>query len=264
VLREVPPGGGELIGSTPDRRVELLCDHDAVHATWSRFGPGRPGADLHVHRRHSDLFYVLEGELVLLLGPRGTPVAVPAGTLVRIPPLVVHGFRAGPQGTRYLNLHAPGRGFAGFLRALRDGRDGAYDQEPPPADGGRPPEEAAIGGGEVVLDRPGLRAVLLAEIEELVVAEVRLDAAGRAPAAHAPRGDVVSLYVLEGELAVTAGARDLRAPSGTWLQLPDEVPYALAAAGGRPARFLAVHAPGRGAGALVRALAGRDGDVTPT
>ena len=145
MLREVPPGGGELIGSAPDRRVELLCDHDAVHATWSRFGPGRPGADLHVHRRHSDLFYVLEGELVLLLGPRGTPVAAPAGTLVRVPPLVVHGFRAGPQGTRYLNLHAPGRGFAGYLRALRDGRDGAYDQEPPPPDGGRPPCASADG-----------------------------------------------------------------------------------------------------------------------
>ncbi len=264
MVREVPPGGGELIGSAPDRRVELLSDHDAVHATWSRFGPGRPGADLHVHRRHTDVFYVLEGELVLLLGPAGTPVAAQAGTLVRVPPLVVHGFRAGPQGTRYLNLHAPGRGFAGYLRALRDGRDGAYDQEPPPADGGRPPQEAAVGGGEVLLDHPGLRAVLLADIEELAVAEVRLDAAGRVPAAHAPAGHVVSLYVLEGALAVTAGAQDLRAPSGTWLQLPDEVPSAVAAAGDRPARFLALLAPGGGSGAVVRALAGRDGGLMPT
>ncbi len=264
MVREVPPGGGELIGSAPDRRVELLSDHDAVHATWSRFGPGRPGADLHVHRRHTDVFYVLEGELVLLLGPAGTPVAAQAGTLVRVPPLVVHGFRAGPQGTRYLNLHAPGRGFAGYLRALRDGRDGAYDQEPPPPDGGRPPDEAAIGRGAVVLDRPGIRAALLADIEELAVAEVRLDAAGRAPAARAPRGHVVSLYVLEGALAVTAGGRRVRAPAGTWLQLPDDVPHAWAAAGGRPARLLAIHAPGGGQGALVRALSGRDAGVTPT
>ena len=59
----IAPGGGEVIGDAPDRRVEILSEHDALHATWSRFGPRREGADLHVHRRHTDLFYVLAGEL---------------------------------------------------------------------------------------------------------------------------------------------------------------------------------------------------------
>ena len=45
-----------MIGDAPDRRVEILSDHDALHATWSRFGPHRDGADLHIHRRHTDLF----------------------------------------------------------------------------------------------------------------------------------------------------------------------------------------------------------------
>ena len=58
----LPPGGGEVVGDSPERRVEILCEHDAVHATWSRFAPGRDGADLHVHRLHTDVFYVLEGE----------------------------------------------------------------------------------------------------------------------------------------------------------------------------------------------------------
>jgi hypothetical protein len=41
---------------------------------------------------------------------------------------------------QYLNFHAPGRGFAGYLRAMRDGSAGAYDQEdPPPTAAGRPP-----------------------------------------------------------------------------------------------------------------------------
>src|SRR5680860_1223303 len=91
----IPPGGGEVVGDSPDRRVEILSDHSALHATWSRFGPRRKGAEPHVHRRHSDLFYVLEGELTVSLGREGEGegVVVPAGTLARVPPLVVHGFR---------------------------------------------------------------------------------------------------------------------------------------------------------------------------
>ncbi len=135
----IPPGGGEVVGDSPERRVEILCDHDALHATWSRFGPGREGADLHVHRRHTDIFYVLAGELTVRLGPEGEEVVARAGTLARVPPLVVHGFRnASDAELRYLNFHAPGTGFADYMRALRDGRTLSYDQEPPPADGGRP------------------------------------------------------------------------------------------------------------------------------
>ena len=132
-------GGGEVVGDSPERRVEILSDHDALHATWSRFGPRREGADLHVHRRHTDLFYVLDGELTVRLGPEGLGVVVPAGTLARVPPLVVHGFRNGGDAeVAYLNLHAPGQGFAAYLRAMRDGRAISYDQEAPPPDGGRP------------------------------------------------------------------------------------------------------------------------------
>src|SRR3712207_5942368 len=139
----IAPGGGEVVGDAPDRRVEILSDQDSLHATWSRFGPGREGADLHVHRRHTDLFYVLEGELTLRLGPQGDEVRVPAGALARVPPLVVHGFRNGSAAeVRYLNLHAPGEGFADYMRAMRDGRALTYDQHPPPPDGGRPASEA--------------------------------------------------------------------------------------------------------------------------
>ena len=137
----MPPGGGEVIGDSPERRVEILCDHDAVHATVSRFGPGQDGADLHVHRRHHDLFYVLEGQLTLRLG-RARRSRRDVGTLVCVPPLVVHGFRNASDATmRYLNLHAPGVGFADYMRGLRDGVKVAYDQEDPPDDGARPSSE---------------------------------------------------------------------------------------------------------------------------
>ena len=141
----VPPGGGEIIGDSADRRVEILSDHPSLHATWTRFGPGRDGADLHVHHRHTDLFYVLAGELTMRLGPEGEEARVPAGRLVRVPPGVVHGFRnASDADVRYLNLHTPGTGFADYMRGLRDGVKVPFDQEPPPADGTRPASDVTF------------------------------------------------------------------------------------------------------------------------
>jgi mannose-6-phosphate isomerase-like protein (cupin superfamily) len=250
----IPPGGGEVVGDDPWRRVELLSDHESLHTTWSRFGPNRDGADLHVHREHTDLFYVLEGELVVRLGVDDEPVPVPAGTLARVPPLVVHGFRSGGPGVRYLNFHAPGRAFAEYMRAMRDGRPFSYDQHPPPADGGRPVSEAVVGGAELVADRPELHVELLADVEEIGIAEVRSDPGAAAPPAHVHARHAESFYVLEGELLFTVGGRDLRVGAGTWAQVPPGVPHTFAVAGDASSRFLDIHTPGAGFGTFVRAL----------
>ena len=247
------PGAGEIIGDSPDRRVEILSDHDALAATWSRFGPRREGADPHVHRRHSDLFYVLAGELTVMLGPEHRDVLVPAGTLAMIPPLVVHGFRNGGDAeVRYLNLHAPGEGFADYLRALRDGRTGAYDQEPPPPDGGRPATDADVGGDGFRAD--GVK--LLADVEAIAVAEVWSGPGEGSAPPHRHRRHVESFYVIEGELALTAGGRDLRARAGSWLQVPPGVRHSVSFPGAAPARLLDVHTPNRGFGAFLRAFEG--------
>jgi mannose-6-phosphate isomerase-like protein (cupin superfamily) len=259
----IPPGGGEVVGDAPDRRVEIVSDHGSLNATWSRFGPRRDGADLHVHRGHTDLFYCLEGELVVRLGPEDEPVSVPPGTLARVPPLVVHGFRSGETEVRYLNFHAPGRLFAEYLRAMRDGRPFAYDQHPPPADGGRPVSGAAIGGAELVADRPGLRVALLADVDEIGIAEVRSDPGRAAPPAHVHLRHAESFYVLEGELLFTVGGRELRAGAGTWAQVPAGLPHTFAVAGDGPARFLDVHTRSCGLGAFVRALHRAETDGEP-
>ena len=176
----IPPGEGELIGDAPHRRVEIVSDDQSLNATWSRFGPHSVGADLHVHHHHVDLFYVLEGELTVRLGMEDEPVAVPAGTLARVPPLVVHGFRnRSDADVTYLNFHTPGQRFSDYLRALRDGRELSYDQHDPPEDGGRPTSEAVVGGDELVADRPGLRVELLADVEEIGISETWRDPAGR-------------------------------------------------------------------------------------
>jgi quercetin dioxygenase-like cupin family protein len=252
----VPPAGGEVIGDDADRRVEILSDDETLNATWSRFGPHREGADPHVHRHHTDLFYVLEGELTVRLGLEDKTVTVPRGALARVPPLVVHGFRNGSDAeVHYLNFHAPGRRFADYLRAMRDGRSFTYDQHPPPEDGGRPASEAVVGVTEHVAERPGLRVELLADTDELAVSETCCAAGATLVDQHVHRRHVESLFVLAGELTITVGGREQRATAGTWVQIPSGTPHVLASAGQDEVRFLELHTPSCGYGAYVRALA---------
>ena len=196
----------EVIGDAPDRRVELLCDHDALHATWTRFGPGRDGADLHVHHHHTDLFFVLAGEFTARLGPEGQERALAPGTLVQIPPLVVHGFRnAADAELRYLNLHAPGAGFADYMRGLRDGTPVDFDQHDPPAGGGRPVSEVRV----AVAPEEGEQ--VLAEVDRLRIAHVTLEGgAHRAAAGWA--------YVVDGAVRLA----DRVCPAGTWIELHED------------------------------------------
>ena len=147
-----------MVGDSAERRVEILCDREQLCVTWTRFGPGRDGASPHIHRHHTDLFFVLDGELTIGLGADRQETAVPAGSLVVAPPFVVHAFRnASPTAElRYLNFHAPGGGFADYLRGVTPG----FDSEDPPADGGRPVEDASIVAAEaspLLVDRDEIR-----------------------------------------------------------------------------------------------------------
>ena len=76
------------------------------------------GVSPHFHKRHSDSFYVLEGEVEFHAGDdivSGIP-----GTYVLAPPRVVHWFRnVSDAPARMLNLHTPG-GFAEYRRELED------------------------------------------------------------------------------------------------------------------------------------------------
>jgi mannose-6-phosphate isomerase-like protein (cupin superfamily) len=208
----IPAGGGEIVGDAPDRRVEILSDHEALNATWSRFGAGRDGADLHVHYEHTDFFYVLEGELTMRLGREGEEATVPVGSLVRVPPRVIHGFRNGSDAeVRYLNFHAPGVGFADYMRSIRDGSPRGYDQFDPPPDGERPHADVTIGPPP-------------ASTETIAIAEL---AAPPPPTAAAEW-----LYVLDGEVTVAGVA----AVAGAWAHVPEGVEGEVAFDG--PARVL--------------------------
>jgi uncharacterized cupin superfamily protein len=234
------PGEGEVVGDSEERRVEILCDRDELHATWTRFGPHRDGASPHVHRAHCDLFYVLAGELTLLVGPEQEERVLPAGTLALAPPLVVHGFRNGSDAElRYLNFHAPGGGFADYLRGVATG----FDSEDPPADGGRPAEEAVITTGGLLVDT-----------DEIRVAEVQRDPGSTALAGHDDRRHTDSFYVLAGTLTFSLDADELRVEMGAWVDIPAGIAYTLAVSGSDEARYLDIHAPGSGTSRAVRLM----------
>jgi hypothetical protein len=113
--------------------------------------------------------------------------------------MVIHGFRnPSDADVIYLNLHAPGCGFIGFMRGLRDGTGESFDQHEPPAHGVRPASEATVTDGDGVL----------ADFDELTVRRARLEPG-------APVEPAGWLYVLAGDLGEGLDA-------GTWIANPRE------------------------------------------
>jgi quercetin dioxygenase-like cupin family protein len=151
------------------REVVILAEGPDLTVTWSRYAAGEPGPDLHVHREHTDAFYVLDGELTFLVGPAAERVPVGAGGFVAVPPNLVHTYVCEAVETRWLNMHAPDAGFADYMRGLRDGTGVAFDNFGPPDDGGLPATAAIVRGpGEG--ERRG-DALVKAALPELLVAE---------------------------------------------------------------------------------------------
>lgn len=149
---------GEVITEREARQVRILaCGHDAVTVTWSRYAEGERGPDLHVHHEHTDAFYVLAGTVTYILGADGERVErAPAGTIVVVPPDVPHSFvNEDADDAFFLNIHAPDRGFADYLRALGRGETIPFDSYYLPAAGLRPASDATIVAG--AYDAPDLR-----------------------------------------------------------------------------------------------------------
>ena len=74
--------------STCGWRYRLISREDTRAAAWVHV-VDIDGARQHYHRRGTDLYYVLDGEGTVLLD--GIPHSVRTGSVVHIPPGVVHG-----------------------------------------------------------------------------------------------------------------------------------------------------------------------------
>jgi mannose-6-phosphate isomerase-like protein (cupin superfamily) len=81
-------------------------------------GPDFPGPLPHIHRTHHEIFYVVDGRFDFLVGNEARRVQ--AGTLLDVPPGVVHDFRnPGPGVAHLLGLAWPG-GLQAYFEAVED------------------------------------------------------------------------------------------------------------------------------------------------
>ncbi len=104
-----PHDGKELPNPIGGRMVVKVRDEDtsgaySIHD--NTIPPGSPGPRPHIHRRHEENFYVLEGELTVRVGSR--KIVAPAGSFVVVPRGMVHQpSNPGTQPTRVLLVFSP-------------------------------------------------------------------------------------------------------------------------------------------------------------
>jgi quercetin dioxygenase-like cupin family protein len=247
------PGEGETITDRSERSVVIKAEHELLDMTETRYVPGEAGPAPHIHRGHADAFYVLEGELVFTLGPESEQRRAPAGSLALVPAGVIHSFKnEGQAEARFLNLHAPSKGFAESLRARRrDGYDPArFDAFDPPSDGGRPAAAAFVRGpGEGDSIGAGPSSVLIKAGGDdgdgtLMVAEAMLAPRSAGPPLHRHERHFDSFYVLEGALTLWLGHDELEAAPGSYGLAPPGSAHTFANRSKAPVRVLYVIAPG--------------------
>jgi quercetin dioxygenase-like cupin family protein len=240
------PGDAEAITNTSERELRILCGHDLLDLTWTRHAAGERGAELHIHEHHTDAFYVLEGEVTFGLGPKPERVVAPAGTLVLVPPGVIHGFdNEGPAETRFLNVHAPSGDFVAFLRG-----QGSWDVHDPPPDGGRSIGDVVVRGpGEGESLTLGPNGVLMkAGVGDgdgtFYLGELALAPGFAGPIPHVHARHLDSFFVVDGSLTVRLGDNEAQAPPGSYAVAPPGAVHTFSNPGEDTVRALNIMAPG--------------------
>jgi quercetin dioxygenase-like cupin family protein len=209
----------------------------------------------HLHRAHTDLFFVFEGGFELAgthnIGPGDTGFA---------PPGAVHWFEA-PEAT-FLNVHAPGSAWKARSLARREGRtisDEESDTFDPP--GNYTPEAYVIGaaeGGALVDEERAIRIKVARPELCLFEFDALPRYTGSGP--HLHRDHVDAFYVLEGALEFELDGERTVADAGTFVAAPPGVVHTFRNADDARVRFLNLHAPGmRFDEYLRRQHAGEDG-----
>ena len=252
------PGEGETIFDSARSTLRVLVDREELTVTWFRYAAGEKGPDPHIHHRHTDAFYVLEGELELRLGPGAAEVVrAAAGTFVAAPPEVVHTFRnASDAEAFFLNFHAPSMGFGDMLRVRRDGQEEdaeRFDQSEPPPDGGRPVSDAVVSRSEngELFDRGNRAIAIKSDLPQISAFDIAFDPEFVVDP-HRHDDQVDSFYVLAGEVDFTVGDGEVRAALGTWFSAPPGTRHGFRNPGPGRARVLNVHTPDGGFTGRVR------------
>ena len=122
----VGPGEGRTIPGTDT--ITLIATSDQTGGSVGVFedtsSPG-DGPPRHVHYGSDELFYVLEGEFLFLVGERQESVS--AGTYVFVPRGTVHAYKViGTERGRLLSAFIPGgpeQGFEEFVKLRTEGEE---------------------------------------------------------------------------------------------------------------------------------------------
>jgi quercetin dioxygenase-like cupin family protein len=246
------PGEGETVTDKPERTLRILAELDEVIVTWFRYEPGEEGPEPHVHRQHTDAFYVLEGELEFGLGPEVERIRGGAGTFAAAPPNVVHTFRNASDSTAvFLNMHAPSMGFGDVIRG---GGEQGFDQFDPPADGGRPLSDAIFqgpGDGER-LDREHGVNLIKGDLTQLSTFELTYQPGWEGVDPHDHADHVDAFFVLDGEVEFLVGDEARLAGPRTFVAAPVGTRHGFRNPGSAPIRVFNLHAPDAGFAASVR------------
>jgi quercetin dioxygenase-like cupin family protein len=236
------PGEGE---SLFDGRIVLKATFEQLCITESHFPDARDGAEPHFHRLHADSFYVLEGELAVLVRDEEKPVST--GVFVCAPPEVVHGFRSTTRSV-FLNFHTPDGGFADNLRDRNRGEPGGFDSVDVPAGTGPPATDAIYlppGDGERLVTNTRVATIKVGR-DELALVEFELEPGFVGPDPHSHDDHIDSFYVLEGQPEFLAGDETLRLGPGSFVAAPLGFRHTFGNPGPERARLLNIHAPSRG------------------
>jgi mannose-6-phosphate isomerase-like protein (cupin superfamily) len=235
------PGEGE-----GNERFTILADRDELVLSEFRYEPGREGPKRHVHRHHVDGFYVLQGDLRITLDEED--LVLGPGGFVLIPPEVIHTFgNPGAERGRYLNFHAPGMGFAEYLR----GRNPDFDQhcDVPPGSG-RPTSEAVVlepGEGEQLVLGPSSSSCVKAGAGDgmgsLAVLESTVAAGFQGPVLHVHERMVDSFFVLDGTLTLRLGEETVDAGPDSYALVPPGNVHTFSTPGSEVVRMLNIFAP---------------------
>jgi quercetin dioxygenase-like cupin family protein len=111
-----------------------------------------------------------------------------------------------------------------------------------------------IRDGERITGEGGLGVTLLADLEQIGIAEVRSAPGGVAPPLHVHERHAEAFLVLEGELTFRLEDGEHRVGAESCVFIPPEVVHTFAVTGEAPARFLDLHVPSCGFGEFVRSL----------
>jgi quercetin dioxygenase-like cupin family protein len=257
-------GEGHRITGEGELGVTLLADIEQIGVVEVRSAPGGIAPPLHLHEKHAEAFLVLEGELTFRLedGER----RVGAESWVFVPPEVVHTFAvAGEKPARFLDVHVPSCGFGDFVRGLQAAGSedelravrAAFDQQPAPEYASGDPGLVVVrrtGGaeGEPIVDRPGRRATLLVEADELTVTEFQHGPGERGAEPHVHHHHADAFVVVEGELTFASRDMPFRSPAGTMVVFPPDVVHGFDNDGPESARFFNLHMPASGFGDYLR------------